>query len=449
MTLRKSFPVFDCDAHINDPIEIWSEYVEPEYRDLVMDTYWKDNKQSLLNGRTRVPGAANYEFADWSYNPASISGPGMQDKRVLRRLQQMRTTPEQKDYLDHKGAYESHARLRDMDLMGIDQVVIIPSMILNNLPYAENAEGASVLVRAYNNWAVDYCKAAPERLFPAGLLPPQNPTHAVEEIRRLAELDFRVALIPAHGRKRKLPQSHLLRHWRRRGEHGCGFPSVRGDGARPRNPYLSGAASGAKFSDGFAKPIHDERDDRQVDHSKFYEVDCRDPGAIEAAVRSIAASGPIDSLFYCAGLPGGSFSGVDVMLVNFLGLRHMAEACVSHMKPGDAIAGISSGAGMGYLMAMERIQQLIALTGHAEARTWVETNADEDWFEGYSFSKLPYVVAIVEIEEDPAVRLMTNIVNAEPEDVRVGMPVRVVFEHHSDDDGDVWIPLFEPDPERS
>ncbi len=136
MTLRKSFPVFDCDAHINDPIEIWSEYVEPEYRDLVMDTYWKDNKQSLLNGRTRVPGAANYEFADWSYNPASISGPGMQDKRVLRRLQQMRTTPEQKDYLDHKGAYESHARLRVMDLMGIDQVVIIPSMILNNLNLA-------------------------------------------------------------------------------------------------------------------------------------------------------------------------------------------------------------------------------------------------------------------------------------------------------------------------
>jgi hypothetical protein len=25
------------------------------------------------------------------------------------------------------------------------------------------------------------------------------------------------------------------------------------------------------------------------------------------------------------------------------------------------------------------------------------------------------------------------------------MPVRVVFEHHPDPDGDVWIPLFEPD----
>jgi hypothetical protein len=29
------------------------------------------------------------------------------------------------------------------------------------------------------------------------------------------------------------------------------------------------------------------------------------------------------------------------------------------------------------------------------------------------------------------------------------MPVQVVFEHHADDAGDVWIPLFEPDPERN
>ena len=30
--MRKTYPVFDCDAHINDPFEIWTKYVEPEYR---------------------------------------------------------------------------------------------------------------------------------------------------------------------------------------------------------------------------------------------------------------------------------------------------------------------------------------------------------------------------------------------------------------------------------
>jgi uncharacterized OB-fold protein len=58
--------------------------------------------------------------------------------------------------------------------------------------------------------------------------------------------------------------------------------------------------------------------------------------------------------------------------------------------------------------------------------------------------ELPYVVAIVEIEEQPSVRLTTNLVGIAPDDARVGLPVQVVFEHRSDDQGDVWIPDFQP-----
>lgn len=55
----------------------------------------------------------------------------------------------------------------------------------------------------------------------------------------------------------------------------------------------------------------------------------------------------------------------------------------------------------------------------------------------------PYVVAIVALAEDDRARLTTNIVGCAPEDVAIGQRVRVVFEHHED----VWIPLFEPDPD--
>jgi uncharacterized OB-fold protein len=54
-------------------------------------------------------------------------------------------------------------------------------------------------------------------------------------------------------------------------------------------------------------------------------------------------------------------------------------------------------------------------------------------FEG----KVPYVVAIVELDEGP--RLLTNIVGAPPDDVRCDARVRVLFE---DTDG-VSIPKFE------
>ncbi len=58
----------------------------------------------------------------------------------------------------------------------------------------------------------------------------------------------------------------------------------------------------------------------------------------------------------------------------------------------------------------------------------------------------PYVVAIVEIDDQPSVRLTTNIVNCAAEDIAIGMKVRVVFEHRPTpaDQEDIWIPLFQP-----
>jgi len=54
--------------------------------------------------------------------------------------------------------------------------------------------------------------------------------------------------------------------------------------------------------------------------------------------------------------------------------------------------------------------------------------------------KPPYVIAIVEIEEAPYVRLTTNIVNCAPEDVRMEMPVEVLFHQV----GPTWLPVFQP-----
>lgn len=53
--------------------------------------------------------------------------------------------------------------------------------------------------------------------------------------------------------------------------------------------------------------------------------------------------------------------------------------------------------------------------------------------------KEPYVVAIVELREQAGLRFVTNIVGTPPDEVFIGMPVRVRFEQHED----VWLPLFE------
>ena len=52
----------------------------------------------------------------------------------------------------------------------------------------------------------------------------------------------------------------------------------------------------------------------------------------------------------------------------------------------------------------------------------------------------PYIIAIVAIDEDPRVRLTTNLVDVDPADVCVGLTVEVRFEHVED----VWLPVFTP-----
>nr|WP_267254185.1 OB-fold domain-containing protein [Catenulispora rubra] len=56
----------------------------------------------------------------------------------------------------------------------------------------------------------------------------------------------------------------------------------------------------------------------------------------------------------------------------------------------------------------------------------------------------PYIVAQVAIEEDPRVRLTTNAVDCEPDQLALGMRMEVVFEHVED----VWLPHFRPAAEQ-
>lgn len=53
----------------------------------------------------------------------------------------------------------------------------------------------------------------------------------------------------------------------------------------------------------------------------------------------------------------------------------------------------------------------------------------------------PYVIAIVELVEQPGLRLITNVVGEGAERVEIGSPVTVRFEQLED----VWLPLFELD----
>ena len=125
--------------------------------------------------------------------------------------------------------------------------------------------------------------------------------------------------------------------------------------------------------------------------ARFLEVDLRDPAAIDAAVDEACAS-PVNNLFYCAGLPGGRFSAVDVVTVNFIAQRYMINAMLPRMNKGDAIVSVSSGAGMGYAFYTEQLRPLLDLEDFRAAQDWVAAQAGDASFEPYSFSKMCSIV---------------------------------------------------------
>jgi uncharacterized protein len=77
-----------------------------------------------------------------------------------------------------------------------------------------------------------------------------------------------------------------------------------------------------------------------------------------------------------------------------------------------------------------------AVSGRARLLTWTVNH--HPWIPGF---EPPYVIAIVEIEEQRGLRVTTNLVNCTADELRMDMPVQVLFEER---DGGIFLPLFEP-----
>ena len=203
--MTKDFATFDCDAHITEPPDIWERAHEHLTKDeleaLKASCWWDANTQQLVvNG---IPGAGagiqTRGGAPGSIRVTSVAGPGL--KHDIQRALHVRNlnpetalTKEQSAYIDHPGSYQPKPRLQDMDVQGIDQVMIIPTNI-DTYPWIQSTYGAQAFCKAYNEWAYEYTRENSERLYFAALLPVQDVTFAAQEVYRVAEKGCRVGLI--------------------------------------------------------------------------------------------------------------------------------------------------------------------------------------------------------------------------------------------------------------
>jgi uncharacterized protein len=229
------FEVIDSDGHVIEPDAVWSEYADPEFRD-ILATAGGGYVQST--GVKRAYPDMPAEFLD-------STGGGDADPSWEEVAENTNWDEESKYKMSRPGGYDPAARLVDMDAEGIDVAVLYPTAMLT---WIEEADIFGAACRAYNNWLYDFCSAAPDRLFPVALVPLQDPEAAIGEMRRaVAQLGAKAVMIrpaPYIG-ARKLNDAAYDLFWVAAAELDCPIgvhPSPHGD--MPNSCRLLGLADG-------------------------------------------------------------------------------------------------------------------------------------------------------------------------------------------------------------
>jgi predicted TIM-barrel fold metal-dependent hydrolase len=171
--LNQKYRVVDADGHVLEPpTGLWErapqEFKERMWRIVPDET---GAEWYYFDGDKRPGGPMAY---------AGVAGFSLADQERARRgeLKYSEVQP---------AAYYPEPRLAALDVDGIDQSVLYPTMLLG-LPSQRDHALAAAVSRTYNEWLADYCRHEPSRLFAIATVPMQNIELAVAEIRHARKL---------------------------------------------------------------------------------------------------------------------------------------------------------------------------------------------------------------------------------------------------------------------
>ncbi|HZR84083.1 MAG TPA: amidohydrolase family protein [Candidatus Binatia bacterium] len=158
------YPIVDADAHVYEPPGVWQERVPSRLREraprVVRDG---DADVWLFDGgdRRRAVGLMAAAGQSWlQFRPSGLTYDAIRP-----------------------GHFDPAARLADMDADGIHAQLLYPSVCEEGARmFGDDRALQLACVRAYNEWLLEFCAAAPARLFAHAVIPATGTADAVAEL---------------------------------------------------------------------------------------------------------------------------------------------------------------------------------------------------------------------------------------------------------------------------
>ena len=94
----------------------------------------------------------------------------------------------------HPGGQDPHCRIKEMETDGLSAEVLYPTYLLPHFAM-DDAKLQQACFRVYNDWLIDYCKVAPNRLVGIAAISVYDIDEAVEELERCARAGMKGSII--------------------------------------------------------------------------------------------------------------------------------------------------------------------------------------------------------------------------------------------------------------
>ena len=175
-----SYRMISSDSHVEEPSDLWTERMEPRFRERSPHVVSQDDGDFWYCEGLRMLGAgSSVEVGMRFEEPEKLSLVNV--RAAERRL----------------GAFVPSETVKDMDIDGIDVNVTYPTvgLLLFMLP---DSELLTAMFATYNDWIAEFCNAVPKRLKGIGMLNVDDISSSIRELERCAELGLVGALIAAH-----------------------------------------------------------------------------------------------------------------------------------------------------------------------------------------------------------------------------------------------------------